>query len=459
MNKGISAIKIVSRPQRLTTTCQSKFYIPFNNYLTRQSITPNTHTTLLQRQSPLSLLSIRNFGTRSSPRSTTSTTSRTIKIPPFPLALIGLGLTCLAIGLYDHFTSDIQKYPPTVRTPLRKALYYEHKGDYSLALPYFEQAYLEALKEPSIEMESAHLTGILIQWGTLLEKLQRNNEARPLLILALRHSLGMEERPMLQKKEDNHDDDDNNKKENPVKKETLPDQDVFTFKDWSTLTPLEQKKLVGLCLKIGDLSVILHRDDEAEKYYVAAVEHLLKSSSKPTSDYGDHGDMVLFDKEHLPKWLTESDVSVALATLGQFYASKNKSRYAIELYLRALNLNGMNNCQSTVFMNNLAESYVSLNQFNEAKQWAEKGISLAQNPNTYKADNDKEVCDESCGVLLFNLGMIFEQLNDKEKAIQMYQQSLQHARQVEQFTTVQQALKARKRVEFEVARENQAKVV
>ncbi|KAI9303046.1 hypothetical protein BJ944DRAFT_232510 [Cunninghamella echinulata] len=393
--------------------------------------------------------------------SSRSTKTKTIRIPPFPLVLIGLGLTCLGIGLYDHFLSDIQKYPTTVRTPLRKALYYE-RTDPQLALPYFEQAFQEALVEPTLEMNGAPLTGILIQWGTLLERLQRKNEARQVLILALRHLLGMEERLNDNIKMSDHNNEDQNKNEidhqkGSVKKQ-LSDQDIFTFIDWTTLPPLEQKKVIGLCLKIGDLDVILHRDDEAEQYYVAAVEHLLKSSSKPTSQYGDHGDAVVFDKEHLPQWLTENDVGVALATLGQFYASKNKYRYAIELYLRALNLNGMNNCQASVFMNNLAESYVSLNQFNEAKHWAEKGINLAQNPNTYKVNNDKQVCDETCGVLLFNLGMIFEQMKEKEKAIQMYQQSIQHSRQHEQFMSVQEALKARKRVEFELARENQAKV-
>jgi hypothetical protein len=59
-------------------------------------------------------------------------------------------------------------------------------------------------------------------------------------------------------------------------------------------------------------------------------------------------------------------------------------------------------------MNNLAESYVALNAFNEAKIWAEKGISLAQNPNTGKLNKDQQVCDETCGILLFNLGMVFE---------------------------------------------------
>ncbi|CAO3615281.1 unnamed protein product [Cunninghamella echinulata] len=73
----------------------------------------------------------------------------------FMKLLIGLGLTCLGIGLYDHFLSDIQKYPPTVRTPLRKALYYERTNP-QLALPYFEQAFQEALIEPTLEM-NGHL--------------------------------------------------------------------------------------------------------------------------------------------------------------------------------------------------------------------------------------------------------------------------------------------------------------
>jgi hypothetical protein len=56
------------------------------------------------------------------------------------------------------------------------------------------------------------------------------------------------------------------------------------------------------------------------------------------------------------------------------------------------------------------------------------------------------------------LFIYLQQMQDKEKAIQMYQQSIQHGRQHEQMACVQEALKARKRVEYEVAREQQAKV-
>jgi hypothetical protein len=59
-------------------------------------------------------------------------------------------------------------------------------------------------------------------------------------------------------------------------------------------------------------------------------------------------------------------------------------------------------------MNNLAESYASIGQFEEAKIWGQKGLDLAQNPNTRQVNKDGEICDETCGVLLFNMGMLFE---------------------------------------------------
>lgn len=68
----------------------------------------------------------------------------------------------------------------------------------------------------------------------------------------------------------------------------------------------------------------------------------------------------------------------------------------------------MKSCQSAVLMNNLAESYASIGQFEEAKIWGQKGLDLAQNPNTRQVNKDGEVCDETCGVLLFNMGMLFD---------------------------------------------------
>lgn len=41
----------------------------------------------------------------------------------------------------------------------------------------------------------------------------------------------------------------------------------------------------------------------------------------------------------------------------------------------------------------------------EARGWAERGLKLVENFNKKKKTRE---CDESCGVLLFNLGMISE---------------------------------------------------
>lgn len=76
--------------------------------------------------------------------------------------------------------------------------------------------------------------------------------------------------------------------------------------------------------------------------------------------------------------------------------------------MRALTLIGLNSCQSAVLMNNLAESYAKLGKYEDAKLWGQKGLDLAQNPNTKKMNKDGNVCDQACGTLLFNMGMLFE---------------------------------------------------
>ncbi|KAI8078034.1 uncharacterized protein B0P05DRAFT_543864 [Gilbertella persicaria] len=309
---------------------------------------------------------------------------RFIRIPPLPVALISVGFICLGIGLYEHLTSDIQNFPQPIRQALRKALYYQQNKDMSLALKYFKEALSLALESSEIEKNGAPLTGIMIQLGALQEKLGRLPEARQTLIMALRHSLNL------------HDETDKDMMEK-----------IAQGLDISSFSPMEQKKMIGIAQKLGDITALMKRDDEAEKWYVWSVEHLLKSSSKPVSAYGDTTEVV-FDQEHMPDWLTKTDVGGALEALGGFYAAQNKPGLAIHLYLRALSLTGMESCQASVLMNNLAEAYSGLGQFEEAKTWGQKGLDLARNPNTPKINKDGQVCDETCGVLLFNMGMLFE---------------------------------------------------
>lgn len=326
--------------------------------------------------------------------------------------------------MYEYLTSDIQKFPTPVRQALRKALYYEQTKDVTLALKYFNEALQLALESPELEKNGAPLTGIMIQLGSLQEKLGRMPEARTTLTLALRHLVGLEDKLNVDP----------------------------TTVDLSKLSPLDQKKAIGIAQKLGDVTSAMKKDDEAEKWYVWSVEHLLKSSSKPKSEYGDTPELI-FDEEHMPKWLTNTDVGAALEALGMFYSSRNKPSLAIHLYLRALTLSDTNSCQSAVLMNNLAESYSNMGHFEEAKVWGQKGLDLAQNPNTRKVNKDGEVCDETCGVLLFNMGMIFERTGDKAKATQFYESARKHGRDFKQPSCIKEADRALKRIEFEKVRD------
>lgn len=291
--------------------------------------------------------------------------------------LVGAGLTCLGVGLYEYFTSDVQKYPANVRQALRKGLYYQNKHDHKLALKYLREALDLALASPELERNGAPLTGIMIQVGALLETMGRLPEARQALVQAFEHV-------------------------------TSSQGDLPSAEDMAALPEITQKKATGIAQKLGDVCVGLKRDEEAERWYTWSVEHLLRVSSKPTSPYGDD-DKMLFNKEHMPAWLTETELGASLEALATFYASRHRPTYAIPLYMRALTLADVHKtCHATVLMNNLAEAFTSVNRFEDAKQWAQKGIDLAQNPNTRKQNKDGEICDETCGILLFNMGMILE---------------------------------------------------
>ncbi|KAF7728536.1 hypothetical protein EC973_005940 [Apophysomyces ossiformis] len=336
--------------------------------------------------------------------------------------MIGIGFTCLGIGLYSHFTSDVQKYPPPIRQALRKALYYSQSGkDITLAIQYFREALDLALKSDEMDRDGAPLTGIMIQLGTIYESLGRLPEAREVLTQALCHLLRLEN----------------------MKNVFDSDLESFPFQT--------QRKVVGIAQKLGDIAERLHQDEDAEKWYTWSVEHLLRISSRPVSEYGD-SDQVVFDQEHMPEWLTKSEVGAALESLGSFYASRKQYSYAIPLYLRALSLAGLQSCQSAVLMNNLSEAYAGISQFEDAKQWAQKGLDLAQNPNTRKINKDGEVCDETCGVLYYNMGMLFEQTKDTEKATTFYEQARKHGREHKLLPCIKEADRALRRI----AQEKQA---
>lgn len=315
--------------------------------------------------------------------------SRSIRIPPLPVALTVFGFGCLGMGLYQYFWSDIQKYPVPVRQALRKALYYENYGnDPSLAIDYYKQALEIALESEQLENNSPHVTGIMIQYGTLLETEGKTEQARDVLTTCLGYLLNISSADVT---------------------------DKVTSIDLSSisLSGTDRTKVLGIAQKLGDLSVELKDDEAAEKWFSWSVEQMFKSILPIASDSGMalESKEKLFNAENMPKWLTKSDVGAAMEALAAFYAEKGKYQFALPLYLRVLSLypDLKQSCHACVLMCNIAEVFAGMGQYHEAIKWAEDGIEIAKNPNTgTKKGDDRKMCDEALGVLLYNIGMAYE---------------------------------------------------
>ncbi|RUS21268.1 hypothetical protein BC937DRAFT_93147 [Endogone sp. FLAS-F59071] len=388
----------------------------------------------------------------------------TIPFTPLPFFFIISGLGCLTIGLYQYYISPIQTYPLSVRQNLRRAIYYENYGkDPDMAVSYYNKALDEAATTPDLQRDNpAHVTGILIRLGTLLQSMERTREAADILgrafqiVVAPTSTTATSLAPLAN-----------------VAARHLP-------------TP-ERIKSIGLAQKLGDLHVALGQDDLAEAYYVWSVEQMVIESEdgkRGTSFQVDPEKT--FDFESLPVWMTRTDLGASLEALAGFYASKKKQRciwfqqkhlsslvfyhythepliymltnhndcipiplslfetpisasLAIPLYLRSLSLlPSPTSCHGAVIMCNLAEAHAALGNLEEARQWAEKGREIADDPNVKKKAkktkefpaNDPRECDEACAVLLMNLGMVQELAGDSAKAAIYYERARDHSQRV-----------------------------
>lgn len=312
---------------------------------------------------------------------------RRIQIPPLPIALCVFGFGCLGFGLYQYFTSDIQKYPVPVRQALRKALYYENYGnDPTLAIDYYKQALELALAGEELENHSRYVSGIMIQYGTLLEQQGQPREARDILTNCISLILHIN-------KED---------AANLVNNVDLAHME---------LEEEDRIKALGIAQKLGDLSVQLKDDAAAEKWYSWSVEQMFKSTIPKANGMELDAKEKLFNSENMPKWLTKTDVGASMEALAAFYAERRKYEFALPLYLRSLTLYPAikEDCHAAVLMCNVSEVFAGMGQYQEAVKWAEDGIELAKNPNTgKKAGDDRRICDEALGVLLHNIGMVYE---------------------------------------------------
>ncbi|CAG8497777.1 7298_t:CDS:2 [Diversispora eburnea] len=294
----------------------------------------------------------------------------------------------ISLGVYQYYTSSIYKYPEEIRKNLQKGLFYQnYRNDPNRAVNFYQTALTQAFNHKELDNTSPEVTGIMIQLGGLYEELDRTRDAIDVFTMAYDVIV-------------TPNNTSNNTNNIPVKLVKLEGENKI--------------RSIALAQKLGDLHKSLKQYDQAEKYYVWSVEQLLQSQAEIIQSNFHKSDIPweIFSRRNdvvtLPSWMTLTDLGASLEALASFYSSQHKYSYALPLYLRALSLINPpeSSCHSAVLMNNISEVFSGMGNLEEAQGWAERGLKLAENFRP-KKKTTKE-CEESQGVLLFNLGMISE---------------------------------------------------
>ncbi|KAG0292384.1 hypothetical protein BGZ97_005611 [Linnemannia gamsii] len=333
----------------------------------------------------------------------------------FPITAIALilgGLTLTGAGLWQFYTSGVNAFPEDIRNDLRKALYYQNYGnDRDKAVGYYRSALNAAMQHPDLKVDGPEVTGIMIQLGTMFQDMGRTQEAIDVLVMSfevLVHGRTM-----------------GTGNDSATSSEHVHGPRVM---DGPT-----RLKTVGIAQKLGDLYHALKKDQQAERYYLWSVEQLMKNHEQiqarsPTHTSDEERLQNARDREamrkqfsfdNLPSWMTKTDFGASLEALGGFYTSKGVYSNALPLYMRALSLIEPNSCHAAVLMCNISDAFAGLGNIEDATGWAERGLKVGS------AQSGQE-CDEGCGVILYNLGMLHEMKGDVMKAQDYYKQSKQH---------------------------------
>ncbi|CAG8796930.1 13911_t:CDS:2 [Gigaspora margarita] len=327
-------------------------------------------------------------------------TPRNKSITTLPLVLVLAASALLSFYLYQYFTSSVNKYPEEIRKNLRKGLFYQnYRNDPNRAVNFYQTALTQAFNHKQLDNASPEVTGIMIQLGSLYEELGRIRDAIDVFTMAY---------------------------------DAISTPDNVPIK----LEGENKIRLIALAQKLGDLHHSLKQNEQAEKYYVWSIEQLLQSQAENAqlNQLRNDNQSGIFSKRHeinaLPSWMTLTDLGASLEALASFYASQHKYAYALPLYLRALSLINPpeSSCHSAVLMNNIAEVFTGMGNLEEAQGWAERGLKLVENFRPKK--KIMRECDESCGVLLFNLGMISELTGNLTKASEYYEKARLFAKRI-----------------------------
>ncbi|KAF8969769.1 hypothetical protein BGZ46_010626 [Entomortierella lignicola] len=331
-------------------------------------------------------------------------------IPLAAAVLIFGGLGVTAVGLWQFYTSGVNRFPEAIRNDLRKALYYQNYGnDREKAVGYYRSALNAAMHHPELKVDGPEVTGIMIQLGTMFQDMGRTQEAIDVLVMAFEclvhgRTMGM---------------GNDSVTGIPVDKEHSQDQSEDLSQQYQQGEPEHHHrpiamdgptrlKTIGIAQKLGDLYHAIKKDEQAERYYLWSVEQLMKNHEEIQSDAGGNSEeerliyareqeamKKQFNFDKLPNWMTKTDLGASLEALGGFYTSKR------------------------IYRCNISDAFAGLGNVEDATGWAERGLKVGT------AQSGQE-CDEGCGVLLYNLGMLHEMKGDVLKAQNYYKQSKQH---------------------------------
>ncbi|CAG8521169.1 13827_t:CDS:1 [Acaulospora morrowiae] len=197
------------------------------------------------------------------------------------------------------------------------------------------------------------------------------------------------------------------------------------------------KRSINVAKKIGDLYIRMQELDIAEKYLNWAIEML----------QGDRDQLIKrspnFVDEHPARSLTitnkifEGSGSInkelvgCVDSLAGLYAQQKKHDLALLLYLGMLKMiqsrpkesqEGTHwNCWEAIIMGHLGEVFYGLGKREEALGWMQQGLNMARDGSGIRD------CDECAGMILYNLGIIYEKDGKTKVAISLLDQAIEFA--------------------------------
>ncbi|KAH7887074.1 hypothetical protein F5I97DRAFT_1102244 [Phlebopus sp. FC_14] len=368
-------------------------------------------------------------------------------------ALLVLGVGATALGVYE-FYSTFTLWPKEIRADLRAGIKARNQENLALSERYLSRAYQTALSLPPSALGPdpyIKLSGIA---AVLSEVASSPRHAREALQVAWERGASS----------------------------TSNSNDPA----WAayTLTDEERLRRVAVACKLGELSEEWNQDEE-EKWLQWAVEEVLKLAglgappAAPKSDEtsilhsadDDTSKSIVLAELELPSWMRKVDLGAPLAALGALYARKGQVEYAMPLYLQAISLllppkaetvSVEDRCEAAQLMNNLSELIMrrppSPEIRHQAEAWARQALGVIEHveemPSPRKGwfssrddqTENREVCNQVLGVVLFNLGMLREMDLDKEAARSLYEKSAAQCQKVGLREGVMQARVALRRI-------------